>query len=79
MLLNTRGTGAAQKNPDKAFYSKELLGKIFHAPIWFQWKAVTRARHAPKFCHACHAWKCPCQARYLVDNCHVFQFGSWTL
>jgi len=32
-------------------------------------------RHAAKFCNACHAWKSPCHARYLVDNCHVFQSG----
>ena len=32
--------------------------------------------HAPKFCHAGHAWKSPCHARYLVDNCHVFRSGS---
>jgi len=52
------------------------LEKIFHAPLWFQWKAVTRERHAPKFCHACHAWKSLCHARYLVDNCHVSYLGA---
>jgi len=24
---------------------------------------------------ACHAWKSPFHARYLVDNCHVLQSG----
>jgi len=34
-----------------------------------------KSSRALKFCHACHAWKSPCHARYFVDNCCVFQSG----
>jgi len=70
--MNTRGSGAAQKNLIKVFIHKTFLEKRFHVPWWFQWKAVT---HAPKFYHACPAWKSTCYARYPVDNCHGFQSG----
>jgi len=33
----------------KVFIHKSFLEKRFHAPLWFQWKAVTCEPHAPKF------------------------------
>ena len=72
--LNTRGTGAAQKTLIKVFIHKSFLEKRFHAPLWFQYIAVTREHHTPKFCHA---WKSFFHARYLVDNFHVFQSGLY--
>jgi len=66
---------SCSKTLTKVFIHKSFLEKRFRAPLWFQYKAVTREHHAPKFCHACHAWKSPFHARYLFDNCHVFQSG----
>ena len=65
--LNTRGTGAAQKKLIKIFLHKSFLENRFHAPLWFQWKAITREHHTLKFYQACCAWKSG-HARYLVDN-----------
>jgi len=50
--LNTRGTGAAHRSLIKAFSHKDFWESRFHAPICFQWKAVTREHHTPKFYHA---------------------------
>ena len=38
-------------------------------------KCLTREPNAAKLFHACYSEKSPCYARYLVDNCHVFQSG----
>jgi len=73
--LNKLGTGAAQKTLMKVFILKSFWEKRFHVSLWFQWKAIMRQLHEPKFFHSCHAWISFCHARYLVNNCHVFQSG----
>jgi len=51
--MNTRGTAAAQRILMKTFSHKSFWERRFQAPLCFQWKAVTRERHAPKLFHAC--------------------------
>jgi len=73
--MNTHRTAVAQRFLIKSFSHMNFWESRFDAPLYFQWKAVTHQPHAPKLCQACLDQNSCWHARYLVNNCQVFQSG----